>query len=310
MKTRVRTGIIFTVIVLAFVIPGFRIPWLPLVLFGLVGLAAALELQHALSRKVEHISLFTMLAASLYQFWPLVTLLSYRMLRPNWQLLPKSGPAIDARWQTDYLWLVGLALAFTALVTVISIFLIAVLKLIRYGNEALPAVGAETACFLWIAAPFAVVPILLYGVPNGWLWLLLALFAPWISDTAAYYVGVNVGHTPILPQISPKKTLEGTIGGVVGTMLISALFFGIVMGGPEPMRPALGRNIAFGLLAGLVLSLVSQFGDWFASALKRFVRIKDYSNILPGHGGILDRFDGVLFTLPVTLALGFVYYLF
>ncbi len=310
MNTRVRTGIVFTVIVLAFVIPAFRIPWLPLILFGVVGLAAALELHHALSRRVEHLSLFTMLAASLYQFWPLVILLSYRMLRPNWHLLSKSGPDIDSRWQTDYLWLVGLALAFVALVMLLSIFLVAVLKVIRYGADVLPAVGGETASFLWIAAPLAVVPILLYGVPNGWLWLLLALFAPWISDTAAYYVGVNVGHTPILPQISPKKTLEGTIGGIVGTMLTAALYFGIVMGGPEPMQASLGRNIAFGLLAGLILSLVSQFGDWFASALKRFVRIKDYSNILPGHGGILDRFDGVLLTLPVTLALGLVYYLF
>ena len=310
MNLRVRTGLIFTLVILAFVVPAFRLPWLPLILFAVVGLAAALELHHALARRVEGLSLFTMLAASLFQFWPLLPLLSYRKLSLGWPLLAVSETPVAATWATDYLWLLGLGLGFFAFLVLLAILLLALAKVLRHGVEALPAALAEATSFLWLAFPLSMVTLLLYAVPNGWLWLLLALFSPWISDVAAYYVGVNVGHTRILPRLSPKKTLEGTIGGIIGTMLCAALFFVLAMAGEAPMQPGLGRNIAFGLFAGFVLSLASQCGDWLASAVKRYVKIKDYSHILPGHGGILDRFDGVLFTLPLTLALSLVYFLF
>ncbi|HHT57033.1 phosphatidate cytidylyltransferase [Herbinix luporum] len=134
---------------------------------------------------------------------------------------------------------------------------------------------------------------------DGAILVWLIFIGAWGSDTCAYCVGMLIGKHKIVPRLSPKKSLEGSIGGVVGAALIGyiyALALGSKVTGIDNPR------LLFAII-GAASSVISQIGDWAASAIKRNYNIKDYGNLIPGHGGILDRFDSMIFTAPI------VYYL-
>lgn len=134
---------------------------------------------------------------------------------------------------------------------------------------------------------------------QGGLWLVwLIIIGSWGSDTCAYVVGVLIGKHHF-SELSPKKTLEGCVGGVAGAALIG---FGYACFFPYHDMFLFTPKIVFPLVV-IVGAVISQFGDLAASAIKRNYEIKDYGDIIPGHGGILDRFDSVIFVAP------FVYYL-
>ena len=109
------------------------------------------------------------------------------------------------------------------------------------------------------------------------------------TDIMAYFVGVSVGKHKLCPNLSPKKSVEGAIGGVLGSVLFCGVFTYFVL--PELLFECMAIAV--------VGSVVAQLGDLSASAFKRQMGIKDYGNLIPGHGGILDRFDSVLFTAPL-----------
>lgn len=113
----------------------------------------------------------------------------------------------------------------------------------------------------------------------------------WASDSFAYFAGRTLGKTKMAPQISPKKTWEGSAGGVLGAMVWGA-FVG-------PAMTGLNMGALMGLI--FVLSVAGQIGDLLFSALKRYTGVKDSSHIFPGHGGVLDRFDSLILGLPVTV---------
>jgi len=129
-----------------------------------------------------------------------------------------------------------------------------------------------------------------YG--NFIIWIIF--ITAWLSDTAAYFVGMRFGRNKLIPQVSPKKTVEGAIGGLLGSVAFN-LIFGVVC--------SVGFDLSVNYFALICLALVagvfSQLGDLAASCIKREYGIKDFSSLLPGHGGILDRFDSVLFVAPV-----------
>lgn len=112
-----------------------------------------------------------------------------------------------------------------------------------------------------------------------------------VSDTGAYFIGSKFGKHKLTPELSPKKSVEGAIGGVVSTAIITAIC-AFKLG-----HPTIEQISLFAVL-GAIGSVVAQFGDLAASSIKRYVGIKDYGKLMPGHGGVLDRFDSVLFTLP------------
>lgn len=128
-------------------------------------------------------------------------------------------------------------------------------------------------------------------IEEGCSWIWVALIGTWASDTFAYFTGCSFGKRKLCEAISPKKTIEGFLGGVVGTVLSVAAvgyFFSL------PLIP-----MAF---LGFIIAIVATMGDLVESAVKRYTGIKDSGNIIPGHGGVLDRFDSVMFSVP------FVYY--
>jgi phosphatidate cytidylyltransferase len=122
----------------------------------------------------------------------------------------------------------------------------------------------------------------------------LVLLASFASDTGAYYAGSWFGKRKIWPAISPKKTWAGSVGGAL-TCVAVCLILGFAVGDWPFGRASWGTWIAL----GLALNLASQFGDFFESALKRSLDAKDSGALLPGHGGVLDRIDSLLFAAPV-----------
>jgi phosphatidate cytidylyltransferase len=130
----------------------------------------------------------------------------------------------------------------------------------------------------------------------GALLLLFPLVMTWASDTFAYFGGRSFGRRKLIPAVSPAKTVEGAISGVIGTVVVGAVYAHFVLDG------GLGLPVGAvaGALIGLVISPVAQVGDLAESLLKREAGVKDSGTLLPGHGGVLDRFDSLFFTIPVT----------
>ncbi len=124
---------------------------------------------------------------------------------------------------------------------------------------------------------------------HNYIWLVFII--AFCTDIFAYFTGMLIGKHKLCPTLSPKKTIEGAIGGMVGAMVFS-VFFGHFF-----LEPGHALNVHF-LLMTLIGSVLSQLGDLSASAFKRQMGIKDYGKLIPGHGGILDRFDSVLFVAP------------
>jgi phosphatidate cytidylyltransferase len=140
-----------------------------------------------------------------------------------------------------------------------------------------------------------------WTVPSGGLLLLLPILLTWASDIGAYAVGRAVGKHKLIPSISPGKTVEGAIGGLLGSVIVSWIYTAFVL---HPAAQLDFRGAPFGTLAfGAIVSCAAQVGDLAESLLKREAGVKDSSTLLPGHGGILDRFDSLLFAMPVSFVL-------
>ena len=134
---------------------------------------------------------------------------------------------------------------------------------------------------------------------HGICYVVMALMAAWIPDAGAYFVGTACGKHKLCPDISPKKTVEGAVGGLIVTAVVFVLYG---MGYKYVMHTFKGIDFdvnypALGVIM-LIAAVISMVGDLSASLLKREYNIKDYGKILPGHGGVVDRFDSVYFVLP------------
>ena len=125
-------------------------------------------------------------------------------------------------------------------------------------------------------------------LPGGQFHVWLIFLCSWGCDTCAYCIGVLIGKHKMAPVLSPKKSIEGAVGGVAGAVLLGVIYAFFTKGG----------MVEYGIICG-VGALISMVGDLAASAIKRNQGIKDYGKLIPGHGGILDRFDSVIFTAPV-----------
>jgi len=128
----------------------------------------------------------------------------------------------------------------------------------------------------------------------GQYFYLLVFVAAWITDTFAYFTGVFFGKHKLIPKISPKKTIEGSVGGIVFCVIAFVVYAKILTSVSD-----IQVNYAAFAIFGLCLSALSQIGDLLASAIKRSYGIKDYGKLFPGHGGVLDRFDSIMVLCPV-----------
>jgi phosphatidate cytidylyltransferase len=178
-----------------------------------------------------------------------------------------------------------------------------------------PAAAASTFAFAYIAIPMALL-VAIRQQPAGAIWTIYTLLAVWAGDIFAYFVGKSLGRHRMSPEISPKKTWEGAVASIVASVIIGTLWF--------EHAPAISsallrvglidrRGGIFGLeqprlwpiiLLSAVVNIAAQLGDLVESLIKRGAGAKDSGTILPGHGGMLDRIDAMLFAVPVVWAYG------
>ena len=180
------------------------------------------------------------------------------------------------------------------LLAAILVYLLWVISVTVFRRGAFPFAEAASVytASVYVALGFAALSAIRYGFGDYGKYLcLLAFIGPWTTDTFAYFTGRFFGRHKLIPEVSPKKTVEGSIGGTV-FCIVGYIVFGLVM------QFSYGFTVNYWMLgvAGLLVAVISQIGDLIASLIKREHGIKDYGKIFPGHGGVMDRFDSVLTT--------------
>lgn len=150
---------------------------------------------------------------------------------------------------------------------------------------------------IYIGVPMAV---MVYIAMNYSPYILLTIFVlMWLNDTGAYLVGCSIGRHKLIERVSPKKTWEGFFGGLIFSMAVSLLIFYFIK--PFDGMEHIDMSLIFWLSVGAIVSIIGTWGDLIESMIKRDLQIKDSGNLIPGHGGILDRIDSILFVLPAIL---------
>ena len=251
-KTRLLSGIVLVALLLLTIIPGGYMLFIPLIGISLIGMQ---ELYRAMKISSEG-------GHSLEITGYVCVLLYYGAVLLDFEKF-------------------GMAAVLASLILLMSVY---VFTYPRYhANQVM-------AAFFWIVyvAVMLSCVYLTRSLPGGIYHVWLIFLCSWGCDTCAYCVGVLIGKHKMAPVLSPKKSVEGAIGGVVGAVLLGVAYAAATG----------GELAAYGIICG-VGALISMVGDLAASAIKRNQEIKDYGKLIPGHGGILDRFDSVIFTAPI-----------
>lgn len=187
--------------------------------------------------------------------------------------------------------LIGFSLAFgwITVALISGILGLALVVLLTSGKRGWVAAG-----LLYAAAALVASVLVRQDAANGFLALMFVLLIVWVTDIGGYFAGRGVGGPKLWPRVSPKKTWAGAIGGFGGSLIVAVGFAVCDLGKAGPL-----------LLLGAVLSVASQLGDLFESAVKRRFGVKDSSQLIPGHGGLMDRLDGFVAAIVMASIIGF-----
>ena len=267
--TRIITGVVGVLVLIPICIFSGTMVWpLAITLFSLI---AVEEMLHCIGSYKQH---------------------SFAIVARIFALLPIFTYVLSVKFQVD---MFRVIFVFSALFFFTE-QIIAILNKNRFPTEKLYSLIALVLYVVICLTAISQIRYIDHGHEEGKYIYLLVFFGAWISDTFAYFTGRFLGKTPLAPEVSPKKTVEGSIGGVVANMigfagyaLVLRNFFDV------------SANVVFFAILGALFSAVGQFGDLFASAIKRHFGIKDYGKLFPGHGGVLDRFDSTLAIAGVML---------
>lgn len=174
-----------------------------------------------------------------------------------------------------------------------DMLIIALLLLLMLTVVSKNKIHFHDAAFVFLSALYVGVGFYFFhltrAMDNGLPLFFFVLFNIWATDSGAYFIGRTLGKRKLWPEISPKKTVEGAIGGIASALVLTIIF--------QLIHPLFSFPKA--LLAASIIAVFGQMGDLVESALKRHYGVKDSGNMLPGHGGILDRFDSLIFVLPI-----------
>ena len=197
-------------------------------------------------------------------------------------------------FRTPYFNIAGKTACFLFVVVLFSVMLI------RYKTIRLEQIGMIFLVATIIPFAFSTIIYLRdYSPQDGLFYIILTFLGAWSADIGAFFVGSFFGKHKLAPEISPKKTIEGSIGGLVAD-IISMMVFGFIY---QQYRASQGVSIEVSYIMlgvlGFVCAIAAMFGDLSASIIKRSCNIKDFGHIMPGNGGVLDRFDSVLFVAPL-----------
>ena len=250
---------------------------------GIILVAAALALILA-GGKVLWGAMLLISAVGLYEF--------YKAIRLFWDKIAVIGFVALIAYYVLLLFVApdrALALMTIGLLVLLMIFLV-----ITYPSYQISQLGTVMFGVFYVPVTLSFI-YLTRALPHGKCLVWLIVLASWGCDTLAYCTGMLIGKHKMTPRLSPKKTIEGAVGGVLGAVLLGVIYAAIM----KAASPETGANIKWFALICFIGAIISQFGDLAASAIKRSFDIKDYGNLIPGHGGILDRFDSVIITAPV-----------
>ncbi len=265
-RTRFITSVIFVIVMLGGVIGG---KYTFSILFSMIALLCLREFLDAGLREEGNSKRLMRWTGTLFGILPFITLLATKLgLLSAAYLLP--------------------AVAFFPLL----LFIVFLIALLGQENTPFHATGQVFTALVYIGIPFVLLGLISFDANGGYQTAIVLglVLLTWTNDTWAYIIGSRFGKTPLLPRVSPKKTWEGTLGGG-----IAALLMGLAIAQFTP-DIAVGHWLALGFLVFVFGTL----GDLVESMFKRSRQIKDSGQLLPGHGGLLDRFDGFIFHLPFT----------
>lgn len=195
----------------------------------------------------------------------------------------------------------GSAAKYKFAVNIVFLFVIFMTFIIQHNSLEYQKSFFVLACTLLVSNSMSCLIILeRMDDVHGLMYLIMGLCGAWLADSGAYFVGTFFGRHKLCPEVSPKKTVEGFVGGIVVTGILFVLInFGYSKILPEIVSDyTVSVNYIMVFVIGAALAVVGTIGDLSASVLKRQCGIKDYGNIMPGHGGAMDRFDSVIFVVP------------
>lgn len=262
-KTRLLSGILLVIIALATIISGGYVLFGTLLVISLIGMS---ELYKILDVHKSPLGIVGYIAAIAYYFFGVI----------------QEGDA-----------------TFIFILFLLALMFVYVFSYPKYRSE---HVMLAFFGFFYVACMLSFVFKTRMFLDQGAFLVWLVFLCSWGSDTSAYCVGMLLGKHKLAPVLSPKKSIEGAVGGVVGAALLSALYALAI----NHFVPGVDLGAGQCAIIGAVGSVISQVGDLAASAIKRNHDVKDYGKLIPGHGGILDRFDSVIFTAPIIYYLAIV----
>lgn len=278
MKKRIISGVVMGAIVALVLV--FGLSFNNLILTTFVAIVAALGVNELVGNAAKIDNTVIKIVSAVYT---VVMVFLFNNINENLYRLNLSN--------YQYLELESLIAAFV--VSIIYVIICAILILIRQADFDLAKIAVVCGMPLIYAFAFSTIASVIIAA-GGIYYLLLVLNFACVCDMGAYFVGVSMGKTKLCPEISPNKTVEGALGGIVSSV-IATLVITLCFGYFDKILPT--------LLITIPLCVVGMIGDLFASIIKRKVGIKDYGNLIPGHGGILDRVDSVLFIAPLVYSL-------
>lgn len=226
----------------------------------------------------------------------------------SWELYGKGlGRTPGPQWWLDAAALVFMILGAVSLhnpgmriclvLLLVTVFLRFLIQMFSRQYDALKAIALFAFELLYIGAPLALLVMAVTWTPNPWI-VVCALAMIWISDTGAYLVGSLFGRHKLAPGLSPKKSWEGFIGGLLFNIGAAFIYFYCFRLDAAPFL----SNVQGWIYIGICVTAFATLGDLFESMLKRSIGIKDFSRLIPGHGGVLDRIDSLLCVVPCVLA--------
>lgn len=283
LRQRVITGLLFTIAVLSFFVPAFFWPFAAVIMSIVIGVFACIEMIRALRHGGYRPSRLLLIIGTILASLTLVCGMLFKLQAENIMAL------------------------YLVIVCMYSVSCGIALPLVRPEEEKAFLNGILTGGIVfYITFPLFCLDCTMLFIPHGWYYMFVGLFAPWATDTFAYFTGVAFGKHKIVPHISPKKTWEGCIGGSLFCAIAMTVYSCLVLYKVESIDIEIVTYGVIMFLMGILISIMSQLGDWFCSVIKRRTGIKDFGKIFPGHGGMLDRFDSAFFTLPTALLLALI----
>lgn len=190
------------------------------------------------------------------------------------------------------------------IVMVLAILIFLIFMVVDYKNISINDISITFFSIFYIPVMFSAI-YLIRDLEHGFFMVWVPFICAWACDTGAYFVGKGIGKRKLAPNLSPKKTVEGAIGGVISSAIVCGIYGYLIspklnnlLDISEVSHLFNNKNylVVTFVIIGIIGSILAQFGDLTASAIKRKYDVKDYGKIIPGHGGILDRFDSIIFT--------------